>query len=185
MSFQDLQKREDERGRRQKALEMKRQIVECKIKEALGDLDDDELVVTVSRFGASLNYSGDAPCKSFLVNSLDTTDDWIPALSEGIFTSFNVDWYHTRYGSYDDIRVLRIGEPIFNFMRARNLHPEWDGTMAGEFSITTVDEEGAKLALAMALHSRLGSSSPLALVSSVALLFCRAEVPTEYIVLKP
>jgi len=91
---------------------------------------------------------------------------WTHVMSEGLGAMFNVGWSRPSHED-DDPRVLRLGEPIFNILRSRGLNPDWDGKRVGEMTITAVDEEPAKLALAMALHPRLGSDSPLSVVSSL------------------
>ena len=98
-----------------------------------------------------------------------TVDDWNRVLVEGLGATFSVDWSLDKYDQ-DDLRVLRLGEPIFDLVASMGLNPAWDGTAEGDFIITAVDQEGANLALAMALHPRLGSESPLALVSSPVLM---------------
>ncbi|KAJ1495876.1 hypothetical protein T484DRAFT_1760786 [Baffinella frigidus] len=109
-----------------------------------------DVVFTLSR-NSVVYFGGSASSVSFA-----TPDDWMSVLSNGLGTTFTIDWDHTRYSTYD-LRVLRLGERIFDVMRSRGLNPEWDGTRAGDFTITAVDEAGAKLALAMALHPRLGT----------------------------
>lgn len=148
-----------------RALQEKREVVQRVVSEALDDLKTHEMtsqvVCTISRF--LVGYMGDSPW-----NSIRATDnDWNCALSEGLGTKFTFDWDHTKYFR-EDMRVLRLGEPIFEVMRLRGLSPEWDGTPEGNFTITAVDTVGAKLALAMALHPRLGSDSPLSLVNSLS-----------------
>jgi hypothetical protein len=117
-----------------------------------------EVACTFSRYGVA--YMG--VCEQGSVGATENT--WNRVLSEGLGTTLNVNWYTTKY-SWGYLRVLRLGEPIFEVMRARGLNPEWDGTSAADFTITVVDEAGAKLALAMALHSRLGADSPFSLVA--------------------
>ncbi|KAJ1477900.1 hypothetical protein T484DRAFT_1749844 [Baffinella frigidus] len=123
---------------------------------------EQEIVCTISRDGIA--YMGG--CDSTRLATTDggaTANDWERVLSEGLGTKFNIDWEHAKH-SVGDARVLRLGEPIFNVMRSRGLNPEWNGVRVGDFTITAVDEKGAKLALAMALHSRLGSDSSLGLM---------------------
>ena len=94
-------------------------------------------------------------------------DDWARALSEGLGVTFEVDWGDHKYGA-DDPRLLRRGEILFGVMRAAGLNPEWDGTVDGDITITAFDTNGARLALAMALHPG-SSTSWLSQVSSLAL----------------
>ena len=145
-------------------LQGKKQVVHRLVSEALGDLLIQEetrgVEITLSRY--SIIYMG--VCDSNLLEA--AADDWNRVLSEGIGTKFNVGWYRNKY-SMGDLRVLRLGEPIFEVMRARGLNPQWDGTRAGEFTVTAVDDIGAKLAVAMALQPRLGCDSPLFLVSAL------------------
>ncbi|KAJ1478816.1 hypothetical protein T484DRAFT_1816483 [Baffinella frigidus] len=98
-----------------------------------------------------------------------TDTDWRDLLSDGLAVSFKVEWSDPRYDD-GDLRVLRRGEAIFAAMKSQALNPDWDGTPAGDFTITAVDKAGAKLALAMALHPRLGAKSRMSLVSSPALV---------------
>jgi len=165
------------------SLQEKKGMVHRMVSEALGELSvlvafdilelqeeiEVEVVFTISRDGV-VYFGGSASSVSFA-----TPDDWMGVIFEGLGTTFNVGWDHTKYPT-DDLRALRLGEPIFNVMRSRGLNPDWDGTRLGAFTITAVDETGAKLALAMALHPRLGSESPLSLVSSLALSMCRVVV---------
>ena len=154
------------------ALQEKRESVQRMVDEALADITLHEMtsqvVCTISR--DLVGYMGHCGW-----NSIRATDnDWNRVLSEGLGTKFTFDWDHTKYFR-EDLRVLRLGEPIFEVMRARGLNPEWDGTAKGHFTITAVDTVGAKLALAMALHPRLGADSPLSLVSpmvQILLLAC-------------
>ena len=134
--------------------------------DALRDLEmstqeTQKLEITLSRDGI-IYLTTTSP---ILYYAQATVDVWKRLVSEELGTKFSVAWHHPRY-SPEDLRVLRLGEPVFDAMRSRNLNPEWDGTMAGDFTITFVDEEGAKLALAMALHPRLGFDSPLSLVKA-------------------
>ena len=148
-------------------LQEKRMNVQLVFDEAMNDLEIEEVEMTLSRDG--IVYLG----RNASNLSSATAEDWNRVLSEGLGTTFNVGWCRDNLRSMIDLRVLRLGEPIFEVMRARSLNPDWDGTMAGDFTITAVDEAGAKLALAMALHSRLGSDSPLSLVSSLWLACTR------------
>jgi len=143
------------------ALREKKMTVQRVVDAALNDLVMEEVEIKLSRDGI-VYRRGNA-----LNRSSATAEAWHRALSEGLGTTFNIEWYRDSMHSIVDLRVLRLGEPIFEVMRARSLNPDWDGTMAGDFTITAVDEAGAKLALAMALHFRLGSDSPLSLVSSL------------------
>jgi len=93
-------------------------------------------------------------------------DDWNRALSEGLAVKFSIDWSYRRYAPHDS-RVLRQGETIFDIMKSEGLSPDWNGTPEGDFTITVVDTDATKLALAMALHPRLGSNSRISLVSSL------------------
>jgi len=93
-----------------------------------------------------------------------TSEDWDRVLSEGLGTKFIVSWYHNRYSSSVS-QMLRFGNLIFEVMRSNGLNPRCDCEAWGSFTITAVDEAGAKLALAMALHPRLGADSPLSLVA--------------------
>jgi len=154
----------------------KRKVVHRLVSEALGDLliqgETRGVEITLSRY--SIIYMG--VCDSSLLEAAD--DDWDRVISEGLGTKFNVGWYRNKY-SMGDLRVLRLGEPIYEVMRARDLNPEWDGTRAGDFTITAVDNVGAKLAVAMALHPRLGSDSPLSLVSSLVFSLLTAVQATS------
>ena len=69
-------------------------------------------------------------------------DDWDRVLSEGLGTKFKVEWDRMP-NSGRGVHFLRFGEPIYEFMRSRGLNPEWDGTLAGDMSITLVDTVGA------------------------------------------
>ncbi|KAJ1496367.1 hypothetical protein T484DRAFT_1740368 [Baffinella frigidus] len=93
-------------------------------------------------------------------------DSWNSAL-EGISAKFTVDWTRENKYSRQDLRVLRLGESIFSILKSRGLNPEWNGERVGDMTITAVDEAGVNLALAMALHPRLGAESRLSLVSSL------------------
>ncbi|KAJ1495875.1 hypothetical protein T484DRAFT_1875018 [Baffinella frigidus] len=141
-------------------LKDKKAVVRRVVSEALCDLliqgQTQHVKITLSRHYKI--FMG--VCDSNLLDA--TADDWQNILCEGLGTKFHVDWYRTKY-SRGDLRVLRLGEPIFDVMMSHCLNPDWDGTRAGDFTITVVDEAGAKLALAMALHPRLGSESPLSL----------------------
>ena len=96
-------------------------------------------------------------------------EGWDRAVSEGLGTKFEVTWWDHRYPGniLYDVRTLRRGETIFHCMQSEGLSPDWNGTPKGTFAITVVDKEGAQLALAMALHPRLGACSRLSLVSSL------------------
>ena len=153
------------------ALQEKKMTVQRAVDAALNDLEIEEVDITLSRDGIA--YLGDVSLQVVYMEgnvsnrSSATGEDWNRVLSQGLGTSFHVSWCRDNTHSTVDLRVLRLGEPIFEAMSARALNPDWDGTRAGDFTITAVDEAGAKLALAMALHSRLGSDSPLSLVSSL------------------
>jgi len=135
-----------------------------------GDIDpSDGVEITLSRDGVS--YMG--VCHSNRVGA--TADDWNRVLSEGLGTTFTVNWGHTRY-SAEELHFFILGEPIFDVMRSQGFNPEWDGTQEGDFTIKVVDGAGAKLAVAMALHSRLGADSPLSLVRSLTLVLRRVVV---------
>ena len=146
----------------------KKRTVQCMVVGALNDLDIEDVACTFSREGVVC--LGDISSN----RSPATAEDWNRALAEGFGTKLYVEWYRDTY-SWGDLRLLRLGEPIFEVMRSRGLNPEWDGTRAGDFTITAVDEAGAKLAMAMALHSRLGSDSLLSLVIALC-LFLRLGV---------
>jgi len=160
-------------------LQGKRDAVQRMVHEALDHLaiqgKTGEVEITLSRYGVkyiTLSRYGVKYVGGRHANHLGaTTDHWYQVLSEGLGTKFYIDWDHAKY-SGDDLWVLRLGEPIFEVMMSRGLHPEWDGTPEGNFTITAVDTAGAKLALAMALHSRLGAGSPLSLVASSLALMC-------------
>ena len=85
-------------------------------------------------------------------------------LSEGLAAKFNIDWSDPK-DAPDDPRVLRRREAIFHIMESEGLNPDWNGTPEGHFTITVVDKDATKLALAMALHPRLGATSRISLVS--------------------
>ena len=93
--------------------------------------------------------------------------DWDSILEE-IYVRFAVDWSrgNSKYSRHD-LRLLRLGEDIFKILRSRGFNPEWDGERVGEMIVTAVDEAGVKIAMAMALHYRLGAESRLSLVSSL------------------
>ena len=97
-----------------------------------------------------------------------TDDDWNRALSEGLATTFNVEWSIPKYPK-DDLRVLHHGESLFYNLRGVGLFPDWNGKTEGYFTITAVDKLGVRLALAMTLHPRLGANSRVSLVSSLHL----------------
>jgi hypothetical protein len=97
-----------------------------------------------------------------------TDDDWNRVLSEGLATTFTVEWSIPKYPK-DDLRVLHHGESLFYNLRGAGLFPDWNGKSEGEFTITAVDKTGVRLALAMALHPRLGANSRVSLVSSLTL----------------
>ena len=137
------------------ALQEKRVTVYFGVKEALDDPRIEELVFTFARDGVVF-LGGKA---NVLFEGTENTDDWNRVLSQGFGTKLIVNWDHS------NLRLLRLGEPIFDVMKSKNHHPEWDGTEEGDFTITVVDEAGAKLAFAMALHPRLGVKSPLSLVA--------------------
>ena len=151
------------------AMQDKKVVVRSMVDKAMYDLEVQGktagVEITLSHEGVA--YMG--ICDSNLLGA--TTDDWNRVLSEGLGTTFTVNWRLIRY-SRDDLLVIRLGEPIFDVMRSRGLNPEWDGTPGGDLTITAVDEAGSKLALAMALHSRLGSDSPLSLVSPRPCICC-------------
>ena len=136
--------------------------MECMVDTAMHDFvtqgKNEDVACVLSRYG--VGYMG--VCERSSLGATD--DDWNRLLSEGLGTTFNVLWHTTNY-SRGRVQVLRLGEQIFEVMRTRGLNPEWDGTSAGDFTITVVDKAGAKLALAMALHSRLGADSPFSLVA--------------------
>ena len=140
-------------------LQRKKEMVHRMVFDAVWNNVFYDFHITLSRDGVA--YMG--VCDSTHLGA--TTADWNRLLSEGLGTTFNVDWCRNQYIPGQDQRVLRPGEPIFEVMRARILNPEWDGTRAGYFTITVVDVAGAKLAVAMSLHSRLGANSPLFLVA--------------------
>ena len=111
-------------------------------------------------------------------SSKGTVQFWNRVLSEGLGAQFEIGWYNGWYDSEsnhwvefstEDVRLLRRGESIFSTMKSEGLNPDWNGSMSGKFTITVVDKKGAKLALAMALHPRLGASSRLSVVSSLSL----------------
>ena len=141
-------------------------IVRRVIGDALRDLrfiqETQETEITISRDGISYMKTT-SPRQELADLSFAAAAGHVSKrlLPEGLGTEFSVAWDHPGY-SREDLRVLRRGEPIFDVMRSHNLNPEWDGTMAGEFTITSVDEEGAKLAL----HPRLDFDSPLSLVKA-------------------
>ena len=98
-------------------------------------------------------------------------EHWDRLLSKGLAVEFKLDWCDSRYAN-DDPRALRRGEEIFHCMQSAGLNPAWNGDV-GDFTITALDKDGARLALAMALKPRLGSNSRLSLVSSLALSLAR------------
>ena len=134
-------------------LQAKREAVQRMIDDAAHELETQKLAYKVSLCG----------------KTGENSDDWNHALSEGLGVKFKVDWLPDHFSKRVALRQLRKGEPIFDIMKSQNLNPEWNGTMGGGFTITAVDMVGVKLALCMAMHSRLGSDSPLSLVSSLAL----------------
>ena len=157
-----------------KTLQGKRDAVQRMVDEALDDLaiqgKTGEVEITLSRHGVDhitlsryrIIFMG--RCHANRLGA--TADHWNRVLSEGLGTKFYIDWDHTdKHSREAPASLLRLGEPIFEVMMSRGLHPEWDGTPDGKFTITAVDTAGAKLALAMALHSRLGAGSPLSLVA--------------------
>jgi hypothetical protein len=93
--------------------------------------------------------------------------DW-DSILETIGAKFTVDWSreNNRY-SRQDLRMLRLGDQIFKSLHSRGFNPEWNGERVGDMTITAVDEAGVNLAMAMALHPRLGADSRLSLVSSL------------------
>ena len=157
------------------ALQGKREVIERVVDEALKDLGPAvfpaEVVFTFCHAGVAYMGHKNGNCHSHILEATD--DNWDSALSEGLGKKFTLDWVHPKYTG-EDFRVHRLGEPIFEAMMRHGLNPEWDGTLEGEFSITAVDMVGAKLALAMSLHPRLGCDSPLSLVSYVAHFLCLA-----------
>ena len=159
----------------------KREAVQHMLDAALVDLTDQgktgKVKCAFSRGGVAYvggERTGDAVFVGFTRLGAATVDDWNRILSEGLGTTFSVNWMHENREKYDEdhMRVHRLGEPIFDLMASRGLNPEWDGTPEGDFTVTVVDEGAAKLALAMALHPRLGFDSALSLVSSPALIMC-------------
>ena len=153
-----------------KALLEKKEVVRRVVNHALH-----EIMGPTRNVGCTFSHSGNVyeiEWLPFAIFSSDLDVKWTRVLSEGLGTTFDVDWYRKEYPHTDlttnDLRVLRLGEPIFNIFRSHGLFPEWTGTKEETFTITAVDDAGAKLAVAMALHDRLGSNSPLSLVSSLA-----------------
>ena len=99
---------------------------------------------------------------------LATDDDWNRVLSEGLATTFTVEWSIPKHLE-DNLRVLHHGEPLFYNLRGAGLFPDWNGRSEQDFTITAVDTIGVRLALAMALHPRLGADSRVSLVRSLTL----------------
>jgi hypothetical protein len=97
-----------------------------------------------------------------------TDDDWNRVMSEGLATTFTVEWSIPKHLE-DNLRVLHHGEPLFYNLRGAGLFPDWNGKSEGKFTITAVDKLGVRLAMAMALHPRLGANSRVSLVSSLTL----------------
>ncbi|KAJ1465536.1 hypothetical protein T484DRAFT_1757337 [Baffinella frigidus] len=127
----------------------------------------------ISKVGEVVEYAFTRDGITFMggIESLEgiepaTDNDWDRVLSEGLGTKFQVQWSLPNYLK-EDLRVLRHGETIFYDLRGAGLSPDWDGTTEGDFTITVVDKLGARLALAMALHPRLGANSRMSLVSSL------------------
>jgi len=129
-----------------------------------------------SRFDCSCSRDGVVFMELHNMGSA-SDDDWTRALSEGLGATFEVHWEDAKYPD-DDPRLLRRGETLFDVLRAAGLNPEWDGTVKGKFTITAFDTNGARLALAMALHPSMAShpTSRLSHVRSLALCLvaCRS-----------
>jgi len=143
-------------------LEGKRETVNAVITKAMDHVlnefhEHSDFELTCSRDG--LVFDGN-------VTQTATDDDWNRVLSEGLDVKFNIDWSYRKHTLFH-ARVLRQGETIFYIMKSEGLNPEWDGTMEGDCTITVVDTDATNLALAMALHPRLGASSRISLVSSL------------------
>jgi len=146
------------------ALQEKREAVQCKLAKSCDDLQ-------LQSMGGIVwcNVCREGVIYQRLYGVFDdgleaTADEWDRALSAGLGAKFIVSWYHNMY-SASVVRMLRLGESIFEVMRSNGLNPKWDSAAWGSFTITAVDEPGAKLALAMAMHPRLGADSPLYLVA--------------------
>jgi len=163
------------------ALQEKKQTVRSIGQKVISHLEIERQI-----FGVEITLSRDKIVyvgSLFFTNVCASDNDWNRVLSEGLGTAFTVDWWHPAY-VWADLRELEqgigisnsdpivLGEAIFSVMRTRGLFPAWNGTREGEMTVTVVDEAGAKLALAMALHPRLGSGSSLSHVSSLALVLC-------------
>ena len=158
-----------------KALHEKREAVRCVVNHALHAImgPNGNVVCMFSRGGTVYEMEWFGMDSRFsLPRSCDPNGDWTRVLSAGLGTTFDVDLYRTGYPhtkfSTNDLRDLRRGERIFNTFRSYGLSPAWTGTREENFTITAVDDTGAKLAVAMALHDRLGSNSPFSRVSSLA-----------------
>ena len=151
-------------------LDDKREAVQRKVDDALRYLELEDKTSDASEVVCFFFLHGNSNDGTHELwgNSDATDDDWNHVLSQGLGARFEVAWYVPKY-SLGDMRVLRLGEPVYNAMKLYDLHPDWNGSQCGGMSITVVDDEGAKLAVAMALHTRLGANSLLALVSSQAL----------------
>jgi len=159
------------------ALEEKRQVVERFLGGAMEFVSHELATHDLSEFDCTCSRDG------IMFMDLEgfptaTDDDWNRALSEGLGTKFTVEWSDPKYSAVG-VRMLRRGEAIFEAMKCEGLDPEWNGTSEGGFTITAVDRVGARLALAMALHPRLGANSQLSLVSSLALILVACTSTNE------
>ena len=168
MAASVVDKPTDAENRPGHALQLKRETVQRMVDAALFNLQikvpskpRKKILCELSRDGVA--YLGGEPGWRGVEA---TDDDWTRLLSEGLGATFSLEWTHANL-SWEDLLMLRLGEPIFDHMREWGLNPKWDGTEGGDFTITAVDGAGVKLAVAMALHPRVGTDSPLSLVSSL------------------
>lgn len=161
-------------------LQEKREFVEGVLNKVMDLFMDDMDTHDLSRFGcAFLGLHGGV---MFWGNhgSYASPDCWNILLSRGLGVHFKIDWIDQKYFD-NDIRFLRRGEKLFDAMRTAGLRPHWDPNFEenlkeGGVTVTVVDEVRAKLAVAMALHSRLGSNSRISHVCSLTLISaCRGS----------
>ena len=155
-------------------LQEKREFVEGVIDKVMDNFLDSMDNHDLSRFGCAFLVLPDGVCIWGYHGSNATPDVWNRLLSEGLGVHFKIVWVDQKYSDMD-IRFVQRGENLFNAMRTAGLNPDWDPNLdndddRGEFTVTVVDEVGAKLAVAMALHPRLGSNSRISLVCSLALI---------------